>query len=123
MVWGGMIALSTIVDLKHYEIFSNLQTIIDTVKKGSVITIDCGVIIFAHLTKYGEYFSMTNTLLMEQLNICPIKQLPMYAERSLICIDEKNESEFVSIINRRITECTKESQKVRLIKVLKKIAE
>ena len=47
----------------------------------------------------------------------------MYSERSLICIDKKNESEFADIINRRLAECTKESQKTRLKKVLKKIAE
>ena len=56
LVWGGMIALLTITDLKHTEIFASLDLIIDTIKKGSVITIDCGVDILAKLNKHQEYF-------------------------------------------------------------------
>ena len=49
MVWSGMIALLTITDLKYKEIFASLELIITTIKKGSVITIDCGVEILAKL--------------------------------------------------------------------------
>ena len=121
MVWGSMIGLTTITDLKHKEIFNALSKIIETVDKGSVITIDCGVIILAKLTKHHEYYNTTMPLLMEQLLKCPIKQLPMYCERSLECISDKNKNEFIQLIEKRYSECDKDSQKKRLNKVIKKL--
>lgn len=123
LIWGAMIAISTIVDLKHAEIFNSLNIITDAVDKGSVITIDCGVIIYAKLTRYPDYYETTNTLLMEQLRKCPIKQLAMYAERSKICITEKNKDEFVAILENRLNECERETQVKRITKVLKVVKE
>jgi hypothetical protein len=121
LVWGGMIALSTIVDLKHKEIFESLAKIMSITNKGSVITIDNGVKILIKLTRYPEYFIATNHLLMDQLLKCPIKQLPMYAERAIECITDNNRQEFVQLLEKRYPECDKESQKKRLEKVLKLI--
>jgi hypothetical protein len=121
MIWGSMIALTTIADIKHREIFDSLDVIMQTVDKGSVITIDCGVMILAALNKHKAYFGTTNPLLMEQLVKCPIKQLPMYAERSLICITDRNRDEFRNLIENRLNECERDSQKKRLQKVLKAI--
>ena len=122
MVWGAMIALSTIVNLKHKEVFNALDLIMQTVDKGSVITIDCGVMILAELNKFEDYYNSTNPLLLEQLKKCPVKQLPMYAEKSLVSISEKNKTEFTGIIEKRLTECDKDSQKKRLLKILEKLS-
>lgn len=119
MVWGGMIALSTITDLKHKEIFETLDKIMTVTDKGSVITIDNGVKILIKLTKHPEYFNKTNPLLMEQLIKCPIKQLPMYSERALECVTDRNKIEFVQLLENRFPECEKDSQKKRLEKILK----
>jgi len=121
LVWGGMIALMTITDLKSKEIFDSLDLIMKTVNSGSVITIDCGVEILARLNKYSEYFDTTDPILTEQLWKCPIKQLPMYAEKSLISINHKNRDIYKSIIVNRMTECEKDSQIQRLEKVSKLI--
>ena len=121
LVWGGMIALSTIADLKHKEVFKALDKIMTVTDNGSVITIDNGVKILIKLTKYSEYFETTNYLLMEQLLKCPIKQLPMYSERTLECITDRNKMEFVQLLENRFLECEKESQKKRLEKILKQI--
>lgn len=121
LVWGGMIALSTITDLKAKEIFKSIDLIMRTIEKGSVITVDSGIEILAKLNKYNEYFDTTDPLLMEQLWKCPIKQLPMYAEKSLISINEKNKEAYQNIILKRKPECEKDSQVKRLDKVLKKI--
>jgi hypothetical protein len=121
LVWGGMIALTTIVNLKPEEIYRSLELFMKTIEKGSVITIDCGVIILAALNQYDEYFDQTDPLLAEQLWSCPIKQLPMYMERSLICIRKKNKEIYQNIIEKRLHECDKSSQEKRLIKVLNKI--
>ena len=121
MVWGGMIALSTIVDLKHKNIFESLDKIMLATDKGSVITIDNGVKILIKLTKYPEYYETTNPLLIEQLKKCPIKQLPMYAERTTACISDKNRKEFLKLLENRLSECEKESQKKRIMKLLKTV--
>jgi uncharacterized protein YjgD (DUF1641 family) len=121
LVWGGMIALSTITDFKHKEVFETLDKIMTITDNGSVITIDNGVKILIKLTKYSEYFETTNHLLMEQLLKCPIKQLPMYSERTLECITDRNKMEFVQLLENRFPECEKESQKKRLEKILKRM--
>ena len=71
------------------------------------------------LNKHSEYFETTNYLLMKQLLKCPIKQLPMYSERTLECITDNNKQEFVYLLENRFQECEKESQKKRLEKILK----
>ncbi len=121
LVWGGMIALSTITNLRSEEIFASLDLIMETVKKGSVITIDCGVEILAKLNTNADYFNTSDTLLAEELWKCPIKQLPMYLEKSLISINKKNKEIYQSIVEKRIDECEKDSQIKRLEKVLKRI--
>jgi len=121
LVWGSMIALATITDLRAKEIFSSLDLIMQTIEKGSVITIDSGIEILAKLNKYSEYFDTTDPILLEQLWKCPIKQLPMYIEKSLISINKKNKEAYQNIIVKRKTECAKDSQNKRLDKVLKHI--
>ena len=121
LVWGGMIALTTIAELKHKELFSSLDRIMETVKRGSVITKDCGVEILAKLNCIDQYFSTTDPLLMEQLWDCPIKQLPMYVEKSFVSVNRKNKEAYRNIIEKRIAECDKSSQIKRIEKVLKKI--
>lgn len=122
LVWGGMIAIKTITELKHENIFASIDLISETMAKGSVITIDCGVEILAKLNKYDKYFNKTEPLLTEQLWKCPIKQLPQYMEKALISITKQNKEIYQKIINERKTECDKDSQMKRLEKVLKKIS-
>ncbi len=121
LVWGSMIAISNITEIKHREIFEHLDVIKRTVDNGSVITIDCGVQIYAGLLKFDAFFDAVDPLLMEQLTLCPIKQLPQYAEKTIASISSKNIEEFKSIINNRFSECEKDSQRKRLQKVLKKL--
>jgi len=121
LIWGGMIALSTITDLKHAEIFDSLDIIMETVNKGSVITIDAGIEILARLNKYSKYFNVTEPLLMEQLWKCPIKQLPMYIEKSITSIRKDNKEIYLTLIERRKKECDNDSQAKRLDKSLNRL--
>lgn len=121
LVWGGMIALMTITDLKNKELFAAIDLISDTVRNGSVITIDCGVEIFAKLNKYSDYQDKVENLLIDQLWKCPIKQLPQYMEKVTISITERNKEIYLKIINERKAECERDSQIKRLDKVLKQI--
>jgi hypothetical protein len=121
LVWGGMVALTTIAQIRHKELFESLELIMDTVNKGSVITIDCGVEILAKLNFYNTYHNTTDPLLMEQLTRCPIKQLPTYASKSLTHLGDHSREGYKNIITNRINECEKESQRKRLEKILKSI--
>jgi hypothetical protein len=121
LVWGGMIALSTITDLKHAEIFDSLNIIMDTVNRGSVITIDAGVEILARLNKHAKYVNVTEPLLMEQLWKCPIKQLPMYIEKSIASIRKEGKEIYLTLIERRKKDCDNDSQAKRLEKSFRQI--
>jgi hypothetical protein len=121
LVWGSMIALATIVDLKHDELFSALSKIMEAVGKGSVITIDNGVEILSRLNKYDKYFNITDPLLAEQLWKCPIKQLPMYIEKVHDSVNIKNKEIYQTLIEKRLPECELYSQAKRLEESLKRI--
>ncbi|MBI9069048.1 MAG: hypothetical protein JEZ09_17255 [Salinivirgaceae bacterium] len=121
LVWGAMIALASITDIKHKEIFSALDSINESVEKGSVITIDCGVDIYSKLNKYAAYTNIIDPLLIDILWKCPIKQLSQYIEKALVSITVKNKEIYQAILNKRLPECEKESQAKRLEKALKKI--
>ena len=121
LVWGAMIALKTISNIKPKEICENLTEILDATENGSVITNDNGISILINLSKVKEYFEDTFPLLLEQLRKCEPKQLPMYAERTLPIINAKNKIEFINLMNERMNELNKESQKKRIEKVLKKL--
>jgi len=121
LVWGSMIALASIADLKQKEIFEVLEPILQTINKGSVITVDAGIGILAKLNSNPDYFNTVDPLLTEQLWKCPIKQLPMYLEKSQICVNKKNKEIYLSIIEKRLPECERDSQKKRLEKVEKQI--
>jgi hypothetical protein len=121
LVWGGMIAIASITDLKHKEIFERLNEIIEVVNKGSVITRDNGIEILAKLNRHDRYFNTTDPLLIDQLWKCPIKQLPMYIDKSMKSINTQTKEIYATIIEKRKHECESDSQTKRLEKSLKEI--
>ncbi len=116
-----MIAIWQITSLKHKEIFSNINLILDTIKKGSVITIDCGVGILSELNKHKQYSQITDPVLEDILWICPIKQLGQYVEKVQDSVSKQNKKIYRILVEKRISECEKETQVKRLNKFLKKI--
>lgn len=122
LVWGGMVALTTIAHIRHKELYKSLDLIMDTIHKGSVITIDCGVEILAKLNHYETYHNTTDPLLMEQLLKCPIKQLPTYAGKTLEHLGKHSHEGYKNIISNRLNECEKESQRKKLEKMLKSLS-
>ena len=56
MVWGGMIALSTIAGLQADKIFPHVDAIIKTMDTGSIITNDAGIKTLTEIaTRKEEY--------------------------------------------------------------------
>lgn len=121
LVWGAMIAIDTISLEKHHEIFSLLPQLMVTIEKGSVITIDCGVSILAKLSTFKQYTDVTFPLLMEQLKSCPIKQLSMYAEKSESSVNSRNSEQLIELLEERMQEIEKNSQKIRIGRIIKRI--
>ena len=121
LVWGAMIALKTISEIKPREIFRHLPLILEITEKGSVISNDNGVGILVNLMKEPALYDDVFPLLMEQLNKCVPKQLPMYAERAFPVIREKDYPAFKNLLENRMKELEKPSQKKRIEKILKKL--
>ena len=121
LIWGAMIALNTISKVKPKEIYENLIPILDATDKGSVITKDNGIGVLINLYSTDKYTEDAFPLLMEQLKKCVPKQLPMYAERVLPVIKSKNKDEFLDLLNMRMHELEKDTQKNRIRKVIKKL--
>lgn len=121
LVWGAMIAIDTITDAAPAKVYSNLAEIMQAIDKGSVITIDSGVEILAKLAAYSEFEESCFPLLMEQLKICPPKQLGQYAEKALRATNSKNKEGFTNLMNSRIPELEKDTQRKRISAVIKKL--
>lgn len=116
-----MIALDAIALEKPKELFEMLPQIMSTIDKGSVITIDCGVSILAKLSSVNRYAETTFPLLIEQLTKCPIKQIPMYAEYAEKAISKSNKEQFIHLLELRLGEVERNSQKSRISKTIKRI--
>lgn len=121
MVWGAMTALDTIASINPQDIYKLLPEIIEALNKGSVITIDHGVSILAKLSSLSKYSKSIFPLLIKELQRCPAKQLPMYAEKSLIAASASNKKEFLGLLKKRLPELEKTSQRKRIEKVISKI--
>ncbi|MEP2937127.1 MAG: hypothetical protein ABJM06_01950 [Gilvibacter sp.] len=121
MVWGAMIAISTLTTLNHQQIYSEVEAVNKVITNGSTITIDNGVRIYAQLNCVAKYRTSIEPLLVDILWNCPFKQLPLYMEVTRKSIDAQNKGLFIAIINNRLPESEKDSQKKRLVKVLESI--
>jgi len=119
LVWGAMTALDTIADLNPGGIIRKLPQILEAIDEGSVITIDHGVSILAKLARIEKYAKKVFPLLLKQLQRCPAKQLPMYAEKSIMTISAANKNQFITLLKDRFAELQHASQKKRIEKIIK----
>jgi hypothetical protein len=119
LIWGAMIAIDMITSINPKGVYDLLPSIQKTIDKGSVITIDHGVGILAKLSIHQDFVKKTFPLLIEQLAKCPIKQLPLYAEKSLVAINQTNKKQFAEFLESKLPEIDKESQKKRIDKIIK----
>ena len=119
MVWGGMIALSTVADLKSAEIFPHVDEIVQVMQKGSVITMDNGIKALALVaSQKDEYREAIFPILLEHLRTCRPKEVPQHAEKSLPAVTAANKSDFIHVLEKRLEGMTA-SQAARLQKIIK----
>ncbi len=120
LIWGGMIALSTIAGLKADALFARREVIQQAMEKGSVITLDRGIKALADIAaQREEYRSALFPSLLEHLAHCPTKDVPQRAEKIAVAVTTQNRQAFIAVIEKRLSEMTP-SQAARLQRVIKK---
>ena len=119
MVWGGMIALSTIAGLQADKIFPHVDELIKTMEAGSVITNDAGIkTLIAVAVRKDEYRLQILPYLLERLaNSRPV-DVPRYAENMLVAIRTGDQAEFIKILDKWI-KASSGARLARLKKVFK----
>lgn len=121
LVWGAMIALSTIAPLQPEQIFANRILIMKTIDQGSTITKDAGITSLSAIAAAGETFDEEIlAYLFSFLRTCRLSDVPRHAENMLDCIRKDVKEEFVCILKHRQPEMTA-SQSARIQKILKKM--
>ena len=120
LVWGAMIGLSTVAPLAAEAIGRHVDLIIDTMKKGSVITIDNGVSILAAVASQEQGLrKRIMSFLFTHLKTCRSKDVPQHSERMMAAINRENKEEFARIVSSRLGELS-QSQLRRATKVIEK---
>jgi hypothetical protein len=119
LVWGGMIALGTVADLKPDIVFAHLSDIRKAMDKGSVITVDNGVQALARAaSKRDEYRRAIFPHLIKHLKICRPKDVAQHSEKSLPAVNSSNKKDFIAVLEARLEELSG-SARARVSKVIK----
>lgn len=120
LIWGSMIALSTVAELKADVIFDHLKDIQATMEHGSVITMDNGIKTLAVVASQNEvYRKQLFPYLLKHLETCRPKDVPQHAEKTVMAVNSSNKDEFIKVLKKRMIDLT-DSQALRLKRVIKK---
>jgi len=125
LVWGGMIALSTIAELTAPTIFAHLDELLKIIEKGSVITKDSGIKTLALVAGTNHaYRTKIFPYLLQHLKQCRPKEIPMHAEFIRSAVDATNKKALVEVLEQRQEVLTPTQQKrvARLLRQLETIS-
>lgn len=121
LVWGSMIALSTIAHLCADEIYPHRAEIQRLMEQGSVITRDNGIRILAALAAQNDtYRKNLFPSLLKHLETCRPKDVPQHAESVLVAVDTANREAFVHVLQTRMADMSA-SQAARLQKIIRAV--
>ncbi len=119
MVWGSMIALSTIAPLRAGELYLHRQQIQDAMAEGSVITVDNGVKVLAAVAAANEaYRAELLPYLLQHLRTCRPKDAPQHAEAIVQAVDAAHADAFVAVLESRL-DVMSANQAARLQRVIR----
>jgi hypothetical protein len=118
LVWGGMIALSTVAELRADFIHAHLDEILKAMHTGSVITVDNAVKALALAASDEAYRPDIFSHLLEHLRTCRPKDVPQHSEKSLPAVDASNKDDFIAVLEKRMEDLSA-SQVTRVRKVIK----
>jgi len=118
MVWGGMIALSTIASLRAEYLYPHMDEIKKTMEVGSVITNDAGIKTLAQIAARKDEFRFhLMPYLLDRLAFSRPVDAPRYAEVILTTVGKADKTEFIKILE-KWTGSASGSRLARLKKVL-----
>jgi hypothetical protein len=119
LVWGAMIALSTIAAFEAPTMYKNLDWIMEAMEKGSVITVDNGVSVLAKVAATNKtYEKKIMPYLLRHLQTCRPKEVAQHAERTLAAVHAGNRNAFEQVLMDRMDDIST-PQKKRVQKILK----
>jgi hypothetical protein len=121
MVWGAMIGLGTIAKLSAETIWPNVDKVLKTIDKGSLITLVWGVRTLSNAAA-GNTTRIRTIIpkLAKYLQECNVRDVPTHLESMLPIINRTNWKALTRIVEQRQKEMTK-SHLTRLKRVLKKL--
>ena len=118
IVWGSMKALAYVTPIKSEVIFHRFPEILAAYKKGSVITVDNSISVFALLCQANsDYHAKVFPILLDHLANCRAKEIPQHAERIAVCIDSDSKELFAKALETRASELSK-AQNSRIMKLI-----
>jgi hypothetical protein len=121
MVWGGMIALMTIAEISPQPLLQNLDFIIETINKGSVITKDAGIKAIAlAVSSDKNYRKKYSGFFIDFFEHCLPKDVPRMLDHMTPIISKENKEAFANITKSRLHEL-KPSQLKKVAKIAKKL--
>lgn len=119
LVWGGMIALSTVAPLAADALYPHLADIQKAFQAGSVITKDGGVLTLAGIAAANPAYNREIfPFLLEHLRTCRPKDVPQHAEKTLPAVNAENKAEFIAVLEKRLEDMLG-GQVTRVKKVIK----
>jgi hypothetical protein len=121
LAWGAMTALDYIATVRPNDVYRRLDAIVEAADHGSVITRDHAVGILIKLAAHKSHATKSIAMLLQILKDAPGNQIPMYAENACDVIGLRDRQAFRKILERRMDGLTRESQKQRVAKVLRKL--
>ncbi|WP_438349640.1 hypothetical protein ACP8HI_02890 [Paenibacillus sp. FA6] len=102
MVWGALTALSTFAEISSSAMMDHLETLLFTIKQGSVITVDKGILTLAKLASVDHsYNERIFPFLLQHLATCRSKEVPQHAESTLIAVTDDNKLSYVNVLTQR----------------------
>lgn len=101
LVWGGMIALSTIAEERADFIHAHLDQILKAMNTGSVITVDNAVKALGLAASNETYRRDIFPHLLEHLRTCRPKEVAQHSEKTLPAVNASNKEEFIAVLEKR----------------------
>jgi len=102
LVWGGMIALGTVAEIKADIVFAHLAEIQKAMDAGSVITMDNGVLALARAASRNEKYNKSIfPYLLGHLKTCRPKDVAQHSEKTLPAVNSSNKKQFVNALEKR----------------------
>ena len=121
LAWGSMTALAAITEHAAEQIFEKLYLVQSAYERGSVITVDNSISVFARLCKAdSRYAEKTLPIIINHLQKCRPKDVAQHAERASDCFCKENANAFIEVLENRIPHLSA-SQQTRINKLLKKL--